>query len=176
MSTIQSIIKKISGYYDYNDLATHTTPISIPSTGVYTKLTCDGLGEYSVTDQRPTGMGELWNTTTNQLDFSELNIGDRILIRIDVLVDAAGANSEVKGRILCGIGSGFEYPISFSDCLYKTSGEHQIVQTHYFHITSEIMRDYPAEIQLSSDTDIDVTVNGWAIDINKRSTTIYAGN
>jgi hypothetical protein len=120
-------------------------------------------------------MGELWNTTTNQLDFSELNIGDEIVVRVDTLVTTGGTNSEFKARILCGIGSGFEFPITLSSCFHKDAIEHPHVQSAPFHISSSIMRDYPAEIQIASDTALSVKVNGWYIKINKRSTTIYAG-
>ena len=65
------------GYFDYNDLATQTTPLNAVS-NVALKLTNDTEGANTSTDQNPYGVSYVWDYTTNQFNFSELEVGDTI--------------------------------------------------------------------------------------------------
>ena len=72
MPAYEDLIKLYNGYWDYNDLATQTTPISVPNTSTFTTMTNDGQGIFTYLDQKPTGLGDIWNVSTNQFDFTEL--------------------------------------------------------------------------------------------------------
>ena len=65
------------GFLDYNDLATHTTPITLVA-NVDKKLTNDTLGAFTNILYSPFGVNSIWNSSTNSYDFTELSLGDTI--------------------------------------------------------------------------------------------------
>jgi hypothetical protein len=73
------------GWADYNDTATTGSPIAV--TAVPAVLTNDGLGVNTNTAYLPiggNGITQLWNTSSNGFDFSDLNVGDMLEIRMDI--------------------------------------------------------------------------------------------
>ncbi len=76
---------KISGFIDYNDTTTSATPLSMTD-GAWVQLTNDGLGAFTNKSYPPDGVTELMSTPGGALDFSELSLGDDILIRNDYYV------------------------------------------------------------------------------------------
>jgi len=72
------------GSFHYADLATQTTPQAVAA-NVDEKLLNDGLGTYTNVSNAPYGVSSTYNSTTNQLDFSQLSIGDLINFRIAIV-------------------------------------------------------------------------------------------
>jgi len=170
MPEINTLLGLQHGYYDYNDLTTQTTPIPVPNTGAWIQLTNDGAGPYTVDTYKPTGDGEIWNTLTNQFDFSGLNYGDRVEIRYDVNIETLGNNGEVIMRAHFGVGSGGDYYRTLAHNHYKNiSPAENITVDIGEHISSNIIKDYPAQIEISSDVALNVTVNGWYVRVLKRT-------
>jgi len=155
-----------TGFVDYNDLTTSTTPIAVAAS-TWTKLTNDKAGANTKIDALPSGVTSVWNTTTNQLDLSQLPINTTVEIRADIVVTTTSANQIVKTDIRLGIGSGIEFTLENSETQFKTAGAHKMVVMSGFYIGSSTVRTTPGELRIWSDATASVKVNGWYIRIVK---------
>ena len=153
-------LANVMGYFDYNDLETHTTSLTLVS-GVDKKLTNDTLGAFTDISQSPYGVSSIWNTDTNSYDFNELTIGDTIDVRFDIQVTTTSANQRVRAFLRIGEGSVGEYDLPFVDKTFKTAGNYQIVQSLPIYIGSEIYRINPASYFVNTDSSGTCIVNGW---------------
>lgn len=123
----------------------------------------NGLGPLTNTTYKVPSHGNIWNTATNRLDFSDLSVGDEVTIRVDLNVTTASSNHEITLNAVFDIG-GSSYALRILQESFKNAGTHNIVATIPFYIGSTSMRDNPAEIRIASDTTGDsVVVNGWYI-------------
>jgi len=154
------------GWMAYSDAATAITPLSIPGTNVYTNLSNDGAGSYTNLLFAPPGVTALWNTTTNSLDFSELNVGDTVDIRLDLTITTSSNNQEVATRLLLADG-GFSYDLPFNDNMYKSPNSYHLVKYMGLYIGDTNTRDNPAKIQVATDDTLDVVFNGIYIRVLK---------
>ena len=156
------------GFFDYADLATQTTPISFVN-GVEKKLTNDGLGATTNKNYPPYGITDVWSTSTNACNFSQLSLGDAVGIRFDVTATTTSANQDISGYIKLGVGTASEYKLQIFSENIKTSGEnHRVVYTK-LSIGNEDIRTAPAEFYILSDNNGSVKVNGWYFQIERRS-------
>jgi len=92
------------GSFDVGDTATSSTPINIPGTDTFIQLTNNGLGPQTINTFAPVGITELWDTTNDEFDFSQLKLGDIVDIRLDINVITASPNTTVAVRLQAGIG------------------------------------------------------------------------
>jgi len=58
------------GSFDVADTATTSTPITIPGTSTFIKLTNNGLGTQTNNSFAPIGITELWDTTNDDFDLT----------------------------------------------------------------------------------------------------------
>lgn len=151
------------GWYDYNDLATQTTPISMPTPGTEYTLTNDTLGPYTGINIRPlSDVATIWNPSTNRFDLSGLSIGDTIDIRLDIIATTSGPNQAVSVQLTLGEGTASEYTIPLINSQqFKSAGEHQLFRYAGMYIGSADVRDAPAKLSISSDGSGSAVVNGW---------------
>ena len=151
------------GFVDYNDSATAITPISV-SSGTWTKLTNNKLGANTKTDALPDGVTSLWNSSTNQFDFSELPVNTMMDGRFDIVVTTTASNQTIDLSAFVAIGSpsAFEFTLMTS-VLFKTAGAHKISPYSGMYIGSADVKNFPAEIRIKSDASCTVKVNGWYI-------------
>jgi len=98
-----------NGFADYNDGLTAITPIVLTA-NVWTDVTNDKLGAFTNETYLPTGVNTLMDGLTGYLDFSDLNLGSDILIRIDFAVTPNTNNSLLETRYVLGQGGG-EYTL-----------------------------------------------------------------
>ena len=150
--------------YDYNDLATATTPINLALANTQYELTNDGLGPDTNLTFKYTDIANLWNTTTNRFDFSNLSLGDTVDIRFDVEYTTPGANNAVLLDIELGVGgTPYQLPIiTFTN--FKAAGAYQQVVWYSIYMGDTNTLNNPARLLASSDTaGVDVKVNGWYI-------------
>lgn len=155
------------GLVDYNDAATTTTPLVVTGGGADVQLTNDTLGAFTNTAFLPDGVTSLWNTTTNQFDFTELKLGDMLDIRLEITADMSGPNSELDIDLELGIGAG-AYAIAFSRENYKTSGVKQIDRWNGIYLGDSNTLDNPARFIIRSDTNCNVVVAGWYVKIIRK--------
>ena len=156
------------GFFDYADLATQTTPLSFV-TGVDKKLTNDGLGATTNKNYPPYGITDVWSTSTNACNFSQLSLGDAVGIRFDVTATTTATNQVVRAYIKLGIGTPSEYILNVFGQQIKTAQENQFTLFTKLPIKNEDIRTAPAEFYILSDNNGSVKVNGWYFQIERRS-------
>ena len=166
----ESLLNSV-GYFDYNDLITQTTPLTAV-TNTPLKLTNDSEGANTSTDQNPYGVSYVWDSTTNQFNFSELSVGDTIDVRVHVQVTTTTSNQKVDIKAKFGIGSVAEFTNSIFETTFKSSGLHEISFVAPFYMGSTYITDYPAELYLTTDASATVQVDGWYIRIIRKDINI----
>jgi len=142
--------------FDYNDSG---STISYTSGNIV--LENDGAGSYTYEDEIPIGV-TIYDVLTNKFDFSNLNIGDTILIRSDVNITTTSANQIVNMYMELGQDD-TPYNIYFhSHKLFKTAGSYSNITSEIrITINNELTRDNSAQIKFNSDDDASIVVNGW---------------
>jgi len=159
------------GFIDYADSATAITPLTVVA-NTPLKLTNDGLGANSNYANKPYGVTDLWNTTFNEFDFTQLEVGDLVKIRFDLDVTSGGANQTAHGYMKLGVGSPSEFQLSLGEGFAKSAGSHDVVQMTSLYIGSEDIRDYPAEVYFLSDGGGTLVVNGWYVEAVRRNVNV----
>ena len=94
------------GFIDYND-----TNGDVPLlANVWTSIPNNGLGSFSNKAFAPQGVTELMNVSTGEIDTTELELGDSILIRNDFSINPNTNNALLQFRFTLG-GNGEEYTL-----------------------------------------------------------------
>lgn len=157
------------GWYDYNDVTTQSSAIALTSAGTQYELTNDGAGTYSTSDYGLDELTDIWDSSTDRFDFSDLNIGDTVDVRVDVEFTTSTNNTGISLDIEFGIGgTPFQIPI-IKDFDLDQSGASQQVYLTSFYIGSTGVRDNPARVLASaSKTGTTVKVNGWYVRVITR--------
>lgn len=158
------------GWYDYNDTATTTTPIPLTTAGTYYDLTNNGLGVNTQTIYGISGIADIYNTSTNRFDFSELELGDTLDIRVDVAVTTTSANTavDIVLELATGTGTPVIIPLTAPTNI-KTASTVQILAERSFYMGSLLTKDNPAKLKMRADTTgATVKVNGWYVRVIKR--------
>ena len=148
------------GGFDYNDLATQTTPLTYTTGDL--QLTNDTLGAYTFLSKPPYGITNVWNEETNTLDFSELSIGDEVFLRVHINVTTTSSNQISGLKVLFGEGTANEYyqPIDLG-IAFKTAGSYDVLRELKFYIGNNDWKSTPCKILFNSDAAASVIVNGW---------------
>lgn len=154
-----------NGWADYQDTATTATPVSV-SSSTWTKLTNNKLGA-NTQSNLPSGVTNLWNSTSNQLALSEVPLKSTLEARMDIVITTSSANQVVKIRTKLAIGTVVEFSLESTQNQFKTAGAQSIVLSVPFYIGSDNVRLYPGEFQIWSDASATVVVNGWYIRVSK---------
>lgn len=162
------------GHFHYNDLATQTTPLVVlPS--VPKKLTNDALGDFTTSEFAPYGVSSVWETSTNSLTFSPLDLGDEGRIRFDLLLTSTSPSQTFALYVKFGVGSASEYDMLVSKWVEKDAvTDGQIIRELSFSIDNEDWLFNVADIYILSDDDASVKVNGWYIPIIRKSINVVS--
>lgn len=165
---VQTILDKEMGWSDYNDLATASTPIALTVAGTFYKLTNDGAGSFSNSTYKISDHGEIWNTSTDTFDFSDLALGDTVDFRVDFSVTTSGVNRDITTRIALAQG-GTPYTLNIDRQSFKSAGIYQITRWYSIYIGDADTRDNGGHFEVSSDNTGDtVIVNGWYVRTQER--------
>lgn len=133
-----------------------------------TTLLNNGLGVYTNTLFKPSTVSQVWDTTANRFDFSELTLGTRVDIRFDMMVTTTSGNQEISLGLELGSGvSQFDIPVVAGD-LIKGLGAHRKIYNVFFYIGSDDVRASPGRITYISDALSSVLLNGFAIDVRMK--------
>jgi hypothetical protein len=147
-------------WFDANDAATTTTPITHGAGSTTTFLTNDGAGP-STNSYNPDSKAALWNTSTNKFDFNSLKIGDTVEFRIDIEIANAAAQ-EINLVIDLGEGDAGAYSLNVNHSYFKTSSAgDQITAMFRIYMGDEVTRVNPARFRLTSIAATTIVVNGW---------------
>lgn len=156
------------GWADYADVATTGSPIAVSA--VPAVLTNDGTGVDTNTKYLPAsgnGVTQLWDTSSNGFDFSELEVGDMVDIRMDISVIIAFTNTVVNVNLHMGSGGSITVPF-ISDQNFKATGTFKVIRYMGVYIGSEDVRDNLAQLKVSADNNCTCTVHGWYIKAIRR--------
>lgn len=156
------------GWADYEDVATTGTPINVTATP--TVLTNDGTGVNTNTKYLPVGdngVTQLWDTSSNGFDFSDLDVGDMVDIRMDITMIIASNNTAVDVDLHMGSGGSIVVPF-ISQQNFKSTGSFEVIRYMGVYIGSADVRDSLAQLKVSADNNCTCTVNGWYIKAIRR--------
>lgn len=157
------------GVYDYNDTATQSTPISIAAADTWYNLTNDGLGSFTNKTYALTGVADLWDTTAQAFDFTDLSLGDTVDIRLDIEITSSSVNQVFDVSLFLDDGGAGQYHVPFiAQQSYKATGSRQVIRFNGIYMGDETTRQNPARFKIKSDNTGSVKVNGWYIRASKR--------
>jgi hypothetical protein len=162
VNAIKTLAEKCTQTYwfDANDAATTTTPITHGAGSTTTFLTNDGAGP-NTNSYNPDSKAVLWNTATNKFDFSSLKIGDTVEFRLDIKVANAAAQ-EINIVMDLGEGDAGAYSLNVNHSYFKTaSAGDQITAMFRLYMGNEITRANTARFRLTSIAATTIVVNGW---------------
>lgn len=155
------------GFWDYNDLATDSSPIALSIADQDYTLTNDGLGTFTNTSFGLPGVANIWNSSTDRFDFTQggvLAVGDTLDLRLDVEVTTTVANTAVEVHLELGLG-GSPYPITVNPTTnFKTAGTYHLVRWMGVYLGDVNTLNNPARVVAKADdTGATVKVNGWYV-------------
>ena len=156
------------GWADYADVTTTGTPIAV--TAVPAVLTNDGLGVDTNTKYLPisgNGITQLWDTSLSGFDFTALDVGDMLDIRMDISVIIASTNTVVDVNLLMGTGGSVVVPF-ISDQNYKATGTFEVIRYMGIYIGSTDVRDTLAQLKIEADKNCTCIVHGFYIKAIRR--------
>ncbi len=157
-----------AGWFDYNDSATATTPITITGGAGFIDLTNDGLGAFTNKNYPPLGVTDVYDVDNDRFDFSQFKLGDMIDIRLDLEVTTTSTNTEVNVYLLLADG-GSSYTIPFTtEQNYKNSGTYNINRFNGVYMGDANTLDNFGKFQMSSDKTCTVVVRGWYCKITRK--------
>lgn len=157
------------GYFDYNDLATQSTPLSLVA-NVYKKLTNDTLGPNTNRLYPPAGVTDVWTGgATNQFTWAQLRRHDLIDLRVDLSFTSTMANQTCEVAMDLAIGSGGPYSLTFQYNEFKSAGTYPIVLSTGIYMGDLNTLNFPAEFKVRSDATGTLKVNGWYCKVIKTS-------
>ena len=154
------------GFYDYNDLATTASPITV-TTATHTLLTNDGAGALTNKTYKPTGDTDVWDVSINSFDWSELKLGDMIDLRLDFDLITTSTNTEIEVDLHLGTGAG-AYKIPFiSELKFKAKGTYKVNRFNGIYLGDANTLDNGGQFKIMADKNCTVVVNGWYCKIIK---------
>jgi hypothetical protein len=163
------------GGFDYEDLATQTTPLSY-TTG-YLQLTNDTLGENTKTNLNPYGVTSVWDSVTNTFDFSQLSIGDEVFLSVHLKITHSTAEQTSGLSLLLGEGTPSEYRLPIDlEIYHKNAGVLDVTKEISFYLGNEDRRTTPVKLQFNSDANATVQVYRWHPYIVRKSVNILDVN
>jgi hypothetical protein len=153
------------GIYDYDA----TNPAITLTGGSFSTLNNNAAGANTFKNPVP-AVSEIWNTSTNRFDFSNLKINDFVTIRLDLDITTASAGEVIDCELLLGEGQAGEYTIPFSSSkYYKNAGSYRFLEDVQIYIGNNLTKDNPALIQIKSSGNDDVTLNGFFVKVEAKT-------
>ena len=155
------------GIYDYNDLATATTPIALTTPGTQYELPNDGAGAFTNLNYTLPGLPNIWSTSSNRFDFNNgevLKLGDTVDIRFDFEVTTTTANTAVEFDLELGVGSSPYQLVITPFTNFKSSGTYKVIRWLGIYMGDTNTLNNPGRVLAQADTSgATVKVNGWYV-------------
>ena len=155
------------------DSATAVTPISLTA-NVEAQLTNDALGAANDDAHLPVGVTSIWNSSTNQIDFSELEVGDMVDIAIDLIGTTTSPNQEYDIYVRLAAGTADEEDIQWTWSQIKSAGTRKLNRMNGILIKNANIKNTPATIYLKTDSAGSVVINGFYFKIIRRGENIVS--
>ena len=137
-----------NGCMDYNDTSTTQQGLQIQS-NTWTDIPNDGLGVDTNKANKPQHVTELLDVTTGYLDFSELNIGDAVVIRNDFIIRPQSNNVKAEFRYVVANSTTYYLHKTFPRLDSGSGVDYEInLSTDYIYIGNEQTRDAAIQMQI----------------------------
>lgn len=152
------------GTYDYAN--------SLPSqsfTGTALKINNNGGGANTNLDFKFSAIPNIFNTTTNFLEFDALELGDKVDVRADLTITTTTANQDVDIYLDVALGTASNYQIFLCRRNFKTAGTYSVNDiSNWLYIGNTDTKDYNCALMFDSDANATVLNNGMVINVIKR--------
>ncbi|MBT8411712.1 MAG: hypothetical protein KJP02_07945 [Octadecabacter sp.] len=150
------------GFWGWQDWSNAGAAQALTVADTFYRLENDGAGAQTTTTYKVPGHGDIWDATNDELDFSDLAIGDEVTVRFDIEIVTGGTNRELTLR--GAFGSASPFTINLGSYAFRDAGTHYIVTQKSFYIGSADVRDNPGVIEIASaDTGDTARVNGFYV-------------
>lgn len=154
-----------SGFFDYNDSGT-SIPVTVAGSPVL--MTNDGAGAFTNKTYAPLGVTDVWNTTTDMFDWSQLKLGDMVDIRLEFQLTTTSVNTEIYVDLHLGSG-GAAYTIPFiSEFNSKNTGTRTVSRYNGIYMGDTNTLNNGGQFRITTDKDCSIVVNGWYCKIQRR--------
>jgi hypothetical protein len=155
------------GWANYSDLATQTTPITVLMNAAPVKVPNDALGSLTDETYLPIAVSRLYNTVTQQFDFTDMSVGDMVTIGFDLEGDTTWNTQFVDITFVSAIGTASELSTSLARGTEKSSNapNPRVTRTVKFAALDANFINAPAELRISSDNNVDLTVHSFFISL-----------
>jgi len=154
----------VMGLFDYN----HGSGTQSYTSGELVLIN-DGTGPFTNKLYIPEGVTEIWDTTNNKFDFTELSLGDTVDIRLDITITTTSPNQTIDINLRLGYGDVSAYDIPFAFANFKNSGTHPVNRFNGVYMGDALTLNNPAKFIFTSDASATISVAGWYVRIFKRS-------
>lgn len=154
------------GIYNYDDASTSGSPISIVAPDTWYNLTNDGLGAQTI--KYPlAGITDVWDTTSQSFDFSALELGDAISIRLDIEVTTGTANQDIDISLFLADDTGTPIEVPFIvEQSFKAAGSRKVLRYNGLFLGAALTKDNEARFKIRSSSAGSVVVNGWYVKVS----------
>lgn len=148
------------GSFEYNDLATQTTPVTVPPGFVNVDITNDAEGPFTNRAFKPEGVADVWDAGVNEFIWSYLKLGDMVDIRLDLEVTTSRPNQELIVELLVAVGAN-EYVIPFVGIFVRQVGLVKLNTYSGIYMRDLNTLNNNAKFRIRSDRAATLVVNGW---------------
>ncbi|MBL4940477.1 MAG: hypothetical protein JKY81_02295 [Colwellia sp.] len=172
-TTTSTIAGSVSqGVYDYNDLATASTPITLAISSTpagATEVTNDAAGASTNTLYSLEGLDDVWLSDTDRFDWQvsdKLALGDTVSIRFDVEFTTTTNDTDVFLWLELGTGgSPYHLPV-ISATGKKSSGVHKVLEWTGIYMGDTNTLTNEGRVLASADkAGCTLKVNGWFVKV-----------
>ena len=149
-----------TGWADYNDLASASSPVIVTQAGSPVVLPNDALGPQTIDTYLPVGVSSIWDGV-DSFDWSQLPMGAIIDIRLDIELITTSVNTQIEVDLHLGTGAG-SYIIPFiPETNFKDTTSHKVDTYHGIYLGDANTRDNGGQFKIVTDKDCSIIVNGW---------------
>lgn len=144
------------------------TSIPLPA-ATPTKLTLDASGPGDTREEfLPVGVSGLWNSTTDQFDFSTLSEGDTVDIRIDGTLTTLSNNTEFVLNFVGAIGTSGEFQLPFTSGSRFFVGSGLISRFNSIYMGGQDIITSPSEFRVTATKASEGFVNDMYVRVVRR--------
>ena len=162
------LVSSLGGFGAYDDLATKSVRINLVA-GVRSAYTCDDAGPQGETGFLPYPKvpvtDELWDATNDRVLLANLPVGERLIIRLDFIIDPANPNTALDLFAKFHNSSDvFIFELDQAIAEIRTTGDHGEVETVHFFIGS-VIQDGFVYLELLTSNNATVQIGGVYVNV-----------
>lgn len=162
------------GSFDYDDQATKTTSQLVTSAGGAIIIPNDTLGPNTKDAFAPNGVTRVFDPdlgTVGEFTWDELKLGDEVGIRLHLGIETLSPNTRVHVELVVGTG-GATYTLPWADKFFSSAeSDHFIFESDILGMDDLNTLNNGGVFQLTTDKNINMTVQGWRTTITQRKST-----